>query len=274
LKENFMLFNLRLVLDRVCSVVEFLRGNNAQINENICALIKKRDKAFSKWKRYRTPQHFEVFASLRKQANKSIKLAKTQYYSEKFSRAANGRATWRAIKEIGLNKTSHQTVHADLNELNKIFVGNDFCDNSDSNRQPICDTIETNMQLFCDNTSNSAIPSLNTFSFTCVSESEVLYSLLSVKSNSVGLDGIHPKFIKLLLPKLLPYITFIFNTIITKSEYPKTWKIAKIIPIPKGKDDFRPIAILPYLSKALKVILYKQMNAYFTLNSLLTVIRI
>lgn len=55
-----------------------------------------------------------------------------------------------------------------------------------------------------------------------------------------------------------------------QSAFPQKWKIAKIIPIPKSSKEYRPIAILPYLSKAFEIIMYKQMNIYFESNSLLT----
>ena len=72
---------------------------------------------------------------------------------------------------------------------------------------------------------------------------------LKVKSNAVGKDNVHPKFVKLILPKILKFITHIFNSILTKSEYPTRWKFAKIIPIPKANNEFRPISILSNLSK-------------------------
>lgn len=73
-----------------------------------------------------------------------------------------------------------------------------------------------------------------------------------------------------MLPAVLPYLTYIINTIITKSDFPKNWKYAKIIPIPKSNNDFRPVAILPYLSKVCEKLLHQQMNKYLHDNTLLT----
>lgn len=44
---------------------------------------------------------------------------------------------------------------------------------------------------------------------------------------------------------------------------------AKIIPIPKGGGEFRPIAILPFLSKVFELLIYKQINAFVSKHSLL-----
>lgn len=84
------------------------------------------------------------------------------------------------------------------------------------------------------------------------------------------MDNVHPKFLKILLPNLIAFITHIFNTIITKSCFPTIWKHAKIIPIPKSNNEYRPIALLPYLSKAFEKILHHQINTYLNYNLLLS----
>lgn len=48
--------------------------------------------------------------------------------------------------------------------------------------------------------------------------------------------------------------------------FPQDWKHAKIIPTPKSNNDFRPIAILPFLSKVIENLMSNQMSKY--LNSL------
>lgn len=87
-------------------------------------------------------------------------------------------------------------------------------------------------------------------------------------SNAIGSDGIDPKFFKIIHAYLIPYITHIFNCIIMKSNFPENWKQAKIIPIPKSKNVYRPIAILPYLSKIFEKIINKQIRTYMTDNSM------
>jgi hypothetical protein len=80
---------------------------------------------------------------------------------------------------------------------------------------------------------------------------------------AIGLDGISLQKIKLILPFILPCITHIFNTILTKSLFPKTRKISKLLPISKLKNscslsDYRPISILTSLSKDLEVLMKDQ----------------
>lgn len=118
----------------------------------------------------------------------------------------------------------------------------------------------------------SANPTLG-FSFRCVTASEVLASVRSVKSDSVGLDQIPISFVKMLLPLILPAITHLFNSVITKSFFPKHWKSAKVIPRHKNSrhhtlNDYRPISMLPSLSKSFERVLKKQMVDYMDERSL------
>lgn len=57
-----------------------------------------------------------------------------------------------------------------------------------------------------------------------------------------------PKFLKPILPAILPRITFIFNTMITQSSFPRNWKYAN--------SEYRPIAILLYSSKDFERLLH------------------
>jgi len=89
------------------------------------------------------------------------------------------------------------------------------------------------------------------FSFICINQSDVLANILQIMSNAVGLDNMSPKFDKLLLPLMVPQVTYIFNTTFTTSSIPTIWKNAKIFPIARLKNDYRPISILPFFIKSL-----------------------
>ena len=110
----------------------------------------------------------------------------------------------------------------------------------------------------------------NVFGFICVTQEDVLKHILRIKSKATGCDNIHPIFIKVILPKILPHITYIFNSILTYSIYPILWKQAKIIPLIKTNADYRPIAILPFLSKVFESLIHEQINLFLTNNHLLS----
>ena len=67
----------------------------------------------------------------------------------------------------------------------------------------------------------------NRFNFVFISDVDIVKHVMKIKSNEVGLASIHPLFVKLLLPKLLPYLAHIFNSILRTTLYPTQWKRAK-----------------------------------------------
>ncbi|CAH2096615.1 unnamed protein product [Euphydryas editha] len=77
-----------------------------------------------------------------------------------------------------------------------------------------------------------------------------------------------------LIDILCPIITFMFNFSISTSTFPSTWKDADIIPLPKKSNpttisEYRPISILPFLSKALERLVHQQLSHFLLKYNLL-----
>ena len=77
-----------------------------------------------------------------------------------------------------------------------------------------------------------------------------------------------------LLDILCPVITSILNNSISCGLFPKVWKDAQVIPLPKKNSpstysDFRPISILPFLSKVLERLVHHQLSNFLSSNNLL-----
>lgn len=223
-------------------------------SSNIKQAIKQRDLAFSRWKRFKTNDLHVEYCLARKTVHKLIKQEKSKFYTEKFSLALGSKKTWKAIREIGIGKSgNNDPVIFDPDVINEQFLNIpmveadiDFYNHNHDNRQPH-----------------------NNFSFDCIDQFDVLRSCMSIKSNAVGVDEIHPRFFKLILPRILPFVTHVFNTIITTSHFPSNWKKSKIIPIPKTKSEYRPIAILPFMSKIFERLIHNQISLYVNDHNLL-----
>ena len=74
-------------------------------------------------------------------------------------------------------------------------------------------------------------------------------------------------FIKPVAEHLESPLTFIINNFIVTSTFPGMWKIARISPIPKIVNpsqlkDYRPISILPILSKIYEKLVLQQMTEF------------
>lgn len=229
-------------------------------NGKIKSLISKRDFAYHRWKRFKTEYLYSEYRNIRKEVVKEIEIAKAKFFGDKYKYAVTNKQKWKEIRKIGIgigkvNKPANMLSVEKLDELNMSFT------NIDVPPAPR-DVFDST-----DQTHNSEV---GTFSFRCVDQSEVLHSILKIKSNATGLDSLDPLFLKPILPILLPYITHIFNYVLTTSIFPMSWKRAKIIPVPKSNNEFRPIAILPFLSKALENIIHSQINNFLNQHSLIS----
>ena len=90
----------------------------------------------------------------------------------------------------------------------------------------------------------------------------------------MGLDNINPFFLKLALPYIVEPLTYIYNLSVLNNVFPTTLKKAKVIPLPKTNDlsepnSFRPISILPLLSKPIERHIQKHVLNFLTEHNLL-----
>lgn len=113
----------------------------------------------------------------------------------------------------------------------------------------------------------------NSFSFSEIGEDEIFLAILAIKNNSIGSDMLPLKFLKLCLPALIPVLCHLFNYILSSNTYPKSWKVSRVCCIPKIKDpilteDFRPISLVPSISKAFEYIIDMQIKDHLNTNNL------
>ena len=94
----------------------------------------------------------------------------------------------------------------------------------------------------------------------------------SLSTKSCGFDQLDSYIIKLARPYVVPAIKHIVNTSLTTITFPKAWKVSKIVPLYKGSGkrsspaSWRPVSLLPILSKCLKRCIHNQIVAYMDGN--------
>ena len=115
----------------------------------------------------------------------------------------------------------------------------------------------------------------STFEFETVHEETINKHINELKNkNSTGKDGISSKLLKAIKTSLIKPLTLIFNQMLITGIFPERLKIAKVLPLYK-KDDkellniYRPISLLPVISKIFERIIYNQLYSYFVINNIL-----
>ena len=107
----------------------------------------------------------------------------------------------------------------------------------------------------------SLIYSLKVRPTTFKEVNEIITSLRNDCSS--GYDAIPVKFTKPIRDFITSPLVHIINNSIEKGVFPNPWKIARVCPIPKVMNptvakDFRPVSILPILSKVFEKVILKQ----------------
>ena len=86
---------------------------------------------------------------------------------------------------------------------------------------------------------------------------------------AAGLDDISCKILKIVKPVIVDSLTYLMNMSLNTRVFPHAWKEAKIIPLHKGGDlsdtnNYRPIAILPVISKIIEKAVHKHVYSYMS----------
>ena len=122
---------------------------------------------------------------------------------------------------------------------------------------------------------DSAVNQKNTrFKFKHISTLDIRDAIAKLKTaNSFGNDTISSYFLKLALPVMETSFAIMFNTSIETSQFPNLWKLARITPIFKGgdrsdKSNYRPISILPVISRLFEKLIADQLYQYMNENDM------
>ena len=116
-------------------------------------------------------------------------------------------------------------------------------------------------------------PSETHFSFQPITNGIIEKSLTICNLNPVTVTMVSTKFLKSIKTEISPAITHIINQSLNTGTFPDNLKLAKVIPIHKKGDNkvfdnYRPISILPAISKVFEKVIFDQLYEHFNSNGL------
>ena len=117
-------------------------------------------------------------------------------------------------------------------------------------------------------------PTMYNFTFDLITEETTMEILNNLKPKpSSGYDGISTKLLKTCKVEICKSLTLIINQTVSTGIFPDSLKVAKVIPLYKKGDkalldNYRPISILPSISKIFERIIFNQINDHFTSRNL------
>ena len=122
---------------------------------------------------------------------------------------------------------------------------------------------------------NSKIQTDNKFSIPLVTSEFVRKQLNSMNtSKATGTDGFSASILKLASPAIVASITKICNMSLISGNFPSQWKEARVLPLYKGgnkanSSNYRPISVLPILSKIIEKHVYNSLYDFLQEHNLL-----
>ena len=234
--------------------------------------------------KYASQTHWESFKKLRNEVNIQMRSAKSKFFHDKIndcSRSNDPKKAWKLINTLlGKNNKPNNLSELSVNDnlvsdpksmaegLNDYFVniGPTLAAEYEEESCNIAQTTNDNINSF---------PCVQ-FKFSPIPVDNVASTLRGLKANkTTGLDEIPPKTLKLSASIVAPSLTYIFNLSLTTGIYIDDWKRARVTPIFKSGDrkqcaNYRPISILPAVSKVFEKEVFRQVYGYLTENCMLS----
>ena len=211
---------------------------------------------------------WQQYRCARNKVNKLLRNAKHTYLSQLVSSTAAGsREFWSNFRYLSRKGSQPSGLVENLDfaadDLNNHFLS-------------IADKLASGLPRASVSPLSFCSEALSSFHLSEVLESEVISIInnLGCKKAS-GVDGISVRFLKAEPNSIGRLVTRLVNSSLTSGIFPDLWKLAVVTPIQKTKHsnvmtNYRPISVLPVLSKVLERVVYGQLLGYLSNNSLLS----
>ena len=245
------------------------------LTPEILDLIKDRNKC-------KLNGNMEGIKILRNKVTAMIDIAKKETYQCKIEEGKNDpRSIWKIFNEVGMKNKENDNasnfkikVEDDVitkdSEVAEVF-NNYFINIASKLKEPVPNSDFIKLNNFI----RSKVPNEIDFQIPFTNQTFIRKFLLNLNvRKSTGLDNIGPRILKLSANIITPSLEFIINKSISTGKFPSVWKEAKVKPMFKNgnKEDvnnYRPISILPTISKIIEKWVENQFSKYLNEFNLL-----
>jgi hypothetical protein len=210
--------------------------------------------------------YWSSYKRLRNAVTAKIRKEKSTYYTTQLSADKSSKDMWRTLnKTLPKKNTTETNKSGNLTAegLNAFFssIARTLCSSFKNNCPP---------SILCPRANSS-------FQLQEVDASFIRRELSKLKATkATGLDGIPARLLRDASESIAMPITRIINQTFVSGTIPSDWKEAKITPIFKaGKKadmkNYRPISVLPLVSKIMEKVVQVQFVNFFNENKLLSI---
>ncbi|PFX11729.1 putative RNA-directed DNA polymerase from transposon X-element [Stylophora pistillata] len=251
-----------------------VRGNKVPwLTREVKHLINERDRFHNLALRSNNELHWSSYKRLRNVVTLKLRKEKERYYNELFQETrGDSRGTWKNLKRLLGNgsKSSSATARTANEAKDKCNTFNSFFVSCAEDLRSIHRSTARSFSKWL-----PQIVRPEKFNLRKITVTEVRKALKDLKpKKATGVDGIPSRLLKDGSDALAYPLSLIFNLTIQQNVIPAEWKKAKVTPLHKSgsKDDprnYRPISVLPVVSKVLERLIHKQLASFFDDHNLL-----
>ena len=265
----------KYIMSKLVKFNKYKHKKSKWITQGLLASIRHRDKLYKQIKLTNrdSPEHEMLLINLRTYnviLKRSFRIAKQSYFETRFNQFKfDIKNTWKTINEIlskSKTNTSFPTYFKDSIMTDKLEIANKFNAFFTNIGNHLANNIKYkgfhNHLYYLNKKVNSV------FTFNKIEEYTVKRIINNLPNkNSYGFYGFSTKLLKLIESAITKSLTLLTNQVITTGVYPDKLKIAKVIPIyKKGEpsifNNYRPISLLPAISKVFEKIIFDQLSTY------------
>ena len=190
----------------------------------------------------------------------------TRYIIVVFEEAKGGSGKmWKAVNEACNQNSASESIQCIMFDGVQHITSQSIASTMNSFFASIGRILESRIQTSDLNLNSVSKHPLFQFELTELEQSFVLEQLLLLKANkAIVLDNISARLLKNSAHTIAPSVVKLLNLSIRTGPFPKLWKCAKITALFKSGDrtnasNYRPISILPTLSKILERAIHLQL---------------
>ena len=229
-------------------------------------LIESKNRILQLWYQHRSSEDRTLYRTLKNQVNHLKRKLKGEYYSDKIEEyQKKPRMLWNLYKEITGNTKQMENIEPDFMDKTKANEFNNFFSNVGSK-------IQEKLKITAE---PPPLPE-NGFEFKEETEENIHKLISRIRIDvATGNDSINARFVRDAIDEITPSLTELVNMSYREKVFPDTMKEAIVRPLFKKEDKekpefYRPVSILPVISKVFERSASNQMMEYLGNHGILS----
>ena len=248
------------------------------ISKSLLRSINRKNRLYYNYKSKKSEGSKAKYTLYKNILTTTLRIAKKKYYTMQLEFYKHDiKNTWKILKQA-------MNVSKKKSNIEKIKCGNQVVNNP----LDIANTLNSHFSMIGDNLARNVPntnkhfsefldqPIPNSIFFAPTTKYEIMDVVTALKNKqSAGHDDISNFILKGVISSISDPLAHVFNVSILNGVFPERMKIAKVIPLFKKGDkldpnNYRPISLLPTLSKILEKLIFKRMIDFLNTHNVFT----